>query len=206
MKDIPQNGKGHTWSFLLFSIGTNPGIQNGEYTAFFRFIHICYTRSTRRLKDLLVKTHLWRHNCEKVEAECFATDYRIQGQCPKLQHTALRESKNKTERKRKWIFKKNTTRETILYSLPGLLALEIWSDKKFEQKSLHFHDEDRTNLLMSMYSGIQPIKALQTKLVFISQEINDRNLLKIDAWIPDVKPVSDRLRPMNRSTNDPGKS
>lgn len=166
-------------------------------------MYICYIRSTGWLRNLLVKTHLWRHSYERVEAGCLATDYWIQGQCPKLQRTVLRGSRKWTERKRKWLW--NTTRETILYPLPGFLALKIWSDKIFEQGSLDFH-EDKTNLLMSIYSGIHPIKALQTKLVFISQEINDWNLLKIDAWIPDVKLVSDRLRPMIRSTNDPGKS
>ena len=136
MKDIPQEKKKHTWSFILFSIGTNPGIQNGEYTAVFCFTHICYTRSVGRFRNLLVKTHLWRHNCEKVEAGCSATDYWIQGQCPKLQHTALRRLKNKNEVKRKWIW--NTIRETILYPLPGFLALKIWSDKIFEQIWLDF--------------------------------------------------------------------
>ena len=157
-------------------------------------MHICYTRSTGRLRELLVKTHLWRHNCEKVEAGCPASDYRIQGQCPKSQHTALSWSK-----KRKW----NGNNFKIPLEKPFRIRSQVFSRSKFDlirylKKNCYIFNEDKTNLLMSIYSGIHPIKALQTKLVFTSQEINDRNLLKIDAWIPDVKPISKGLRPIKK--------
>lgn len=66
----------------------------------------------------------------------------------------------KNLRKQKWIW--NTTWKTIFYPLPGFLPLKIWSDNILEQK-LTYH-EDRTNLFMSIYSGIHPMKALQKTL------------------------------------------
>lgn len=69
---------------------------------------------------------------------------------------------------------------------PFCIRSQVFSRSKFDlirylNKTIKIFNKDRTNLLMSIYSGIHPIKALKTRLESIAQEINDQNLLKIDA-------------------------
>lgn len=70
-------------------------------------------------------------------------------------------------KKRKW----NGDEIGIPLEKPFCIRSQVFSRSKFDlirylDKNSWIFNEDRTNLLMSIYSGIHPIKALQLKLVF----------------------------------------